>query len=185
MDLSKTFYLWLLPMMAATSVQAQNCVRAPDCGDLGYTQTAAQCEAAGSTKYIKCPFDQTKFFCVEGASGGRELDWDNMVDALAQRESWTDSFRYSDSETIYYRSYILPKNGCLYFFTRAEEFLIYPKDKDSAVAKIPLVTYQNGNKDSVLFCFHEGDKIRYGDVAPCSNATKSVSSCFVYLIPYK
>ena len=40
---------------------AQTCAVVPTCEDLGYTFSATNCNGK---KILKCPFDQTKFFCL-------------------------------------------------------------------------------------------------------------------------
>ena len=55
----------MLLIMTAFSVnkaQAQTCVMPPSCEDLGYTMTQADCGDA--VKFLKCPHDQSKMFCL-------------------------------------------------------------------------------------------------------------------------
>lgn len=43
--------------------QAQSCLTQPSCDTLGYKQSASDC--SGIEQVLKCPFDQTKMFCVD------------------------------------------------------------------------------------------------------------------------
>lgn len=54
-------------ILANPAYAAINCATPPSCASLGYTKTAAQCRNAYS---IKCPFDNTKYFCVAGSNNG-------------------------------------------------------------------------------------------------------------------
>ena len=49
-------------ILAAGGALAQQCVQAPSCAELGYTDSISDC-ANGSALY--CPFDKTKVFCRE------------------------------------------------------------------------------------------------------------------------
>lgn len=42
-----------------------SCTASPDCSLLGYTKSAADCPGGS----VKCPFDQTKLFCLKGGGG--------------------------------------------------------------------------------------------------------------------
>lgn len=42
------------------------CAKAASCSDMGFTMTAQQCKGIQS---LKCPFDQTKYFCNRGIPG--------------------------------------------------------------------------------------------------------------------
>ncbi len=44
-------------------VQAQTCLTQPSCDTLGYKQSESDC--SGLEQVLKCPFDQTKMFCVD------------------------------------------------------------------------------------------------------------------------
>ncbi|MDD4556900.1 MAG: hypothetical protein PHE89_06215 [Alphaproteobacteria bacterium] len=42
-------------------MSAETCEIAPTCDSLGYTQTTSECTG----NFLKCPFDQTKVFCMD------------------------------------------------------------------------------------------------------------------------
>lgn len=50
----------LTVLLAASTASAQTCVKAPDCAEIGFTKTAADCE--GKT-ILKCPFDTNQVYC--------------------------------------------------------------------------------------------------------------------------
>ena len=52
--------LGLTTLFSANTVLAQTCVKAPDCKEIGFTKTAADCE--GKT-ILKCPFDTNQVYC--------------------------------------------------------------------------------------------------------------------------
>ena len=52
--------LGLTTLFSANTVLAQTCVKAPDCTEIGFTKTAADCE--GKT-ILKCPFDTNQVYC--------------------------------------------------------------------------------------------------------------------------
>ena len=58
----KKYLLLCSALTMASSAQAAdlNCTALPDCADLGYTQTEADCEGFFA---LKCPFDTSKLFC--------------------------------------------------------------------------------------------------------------------------
>ena len=45
-------------------VQALTCTATPSCDSMGYKQTAADCPSGG----IKCPFDESKMFCLKNVA---------------------------------------------------------------------------------------------------------------------
>ena len=47
-------------LLGSWSALAQECVVAPSCADLGYTQSASDCP---TTNALYCPFDRTKVYC--------------------------------------------------------------------------------------------------------------------------
>ncbi len=49
--------------LAASIATAQTCVTPPSCDTLGYKQSASDC--SGQERVLKCPFDQTKMFCLD------------------------------------------------------------------------------------------------------------------------
>ena len=51
---------------AQTSQDTAVCAKAASCSDMGFTMTAAQCSGKAS---LKCPFDQSKYFCNDGIVG--------------------------------------------------------------------------------------------------------------------
>ena len=55
----------LLTTSLAASANAQNCVNASRCDELGYTKTAADCDSLDT---LKCPFDSGKAFCSGGTN---------------------------------------------------------------------------------------------------------------------
>lgn len=54
--------LLILTAFSVNKAQAQTCVMPPSCEDLGYTMTEADC--GNAVKFLKCPHDQTKMFCL-------------------------------------------------------------------------------------------------------------------------
>lgn len=52
--------LGLTTLFSANTVLAQTCVKAPDCTEIGFTKTAADCK--GKT-ILKCPFDTNQVYC--------------------------------------------------------------------------------------------------------------------------
>ncbi len=46
-----------------SNVRAQSCLTPPSCDTLGYKQSADDC--SGQERVLKCPFDQTKMFCLD------------------------------------------------------------------------------------------------------------------------
>ena len=53
--------LLVLGMIISGKVEAQTCVRAPTCEELGYDKAASDC---GNLAKLKCPFDSSKYFCT-------------------------------------------------------------------------------------------------------------------------
>ena len=51
--------LLMMTFSFATKTNAETCTQVPTCAELGFTETNC-----GSKKALKCPFDQTKLFCV-------------------------------------------------------------------------------------------------------------------------
>ncbi len=168
MNLNKTFCLLPVFLSATAAVQAQTCVKAPDCRELGYNQTAAECSAAGLDKYIKCPFDQTKVYCGAKSSGGRNLDWINTVNAETQTQNWdgenyTNTDHYSDKDVVEKLwAYTIPEDGCLYIYACRDSIVVNPSQK----------TFKNGDysaenqlllylSQSLLLCFQKGDVILF------------------------
>lgn len=170
MNLNKTFYLLPIFLSATAAVQAQTCVRAPDCGELGYNQTAAECAAAGLNKYIKCPFDQTKVYCGAKSSGGRNLDWANAVNAETQTENWDGEnymniSHYSDGDAVRKLwAYTMPEDGCLYIYACTDSMIVNPGQKifesNNFSAENQLLLYAS---QSLLLCFQKGDVILFNN----------------------
>lgn len=52
--------LGLTALLSANTALAQTCVNAPDCAEIGFTKTTADCE--GKT-ILKCPFDTNQVYC--------------------------------------------------------------------------------------------------------------------------
>ena len=59
---NKTKFVLMLTggLLGSWSALAQECVVAPSCADLGYTQSASDCP---TTNALYCPFDRTKVYC--------------------------------------------------------------------------------------------------------------------------
>lgn len=53
--------------LSVADVNAQTCTTTPSCEILGFTKSSTDCEGHS---VLKCPFDQTKLYCDNGASGG-------------------------------------------------------------------------------------------------------------------
>lgn len=64
----KLKYLFLLGGayfgVCTSEVWALTCTATPSCDSMGYKQTASDCPSGG----IKCPFDQTKMFCLKNVA---------------------------------------------------------------------------------------------------------------------
>ena len=59
--MNKIILALLLTTTLAASANAQNCVNASRCDELGYTQTINECTGLNT---LVCPFDKNKVFCV-------------------------------------------------------------------------------------------------------------------------
>ena len=58
---------WLAkPALSQESQPAAVCAKAASCQEMGFTMTAANCKGKAS---LKCPFDQSKYFCNDGIIG--------------------------------------------------------------------------------------------------------------------
>ena len=54
-----TIMMWILVLdTSMTNIAHAECTPAPDCVELGYTETS--CEG----KFVRCPFDTSKLFCL-------------------------------------------------------------------------------------------------------------------------
>ena len=60
-----TIALSLMLLSTGHAQAAVTCTASPDCSVLGYTKTAADCPGGS----VKCPFDKTKLFCLQGGGG--------------------------------------------------------------------------------------------------------------------
>ncbi len=54
-------------LVCGSNVRAQSCLTPPSCDTLGYKQSASDC--SGQERVLKCPFDQTKMFCLGSGAG--------------------------------------------------------------------------------------------------------------------
>ncbi len=57
------FILAFSLVWSGSNVRAQSCLTPPSCDTLGYKQSEDDC--SGMEQVLKCPFDQTKMFCVD------------------------------------------------------------------------------------------------------------------------
>lgn len=82
-----------------------SCTASPDCSLLGYTKSAADCPGGS----VKCPFDQTKLFCLKGGGG-------NVLPSKTRSTIWTSSTRTAPPP----QRLILPKtlSAWLWFLRR-------------------------------------------------------------------
>ncbi len=76
-------------ILAAGGALAQQCVQAPSCAELGYTDSVADCTDNG---VLYCPFDKSKVFCRQ-EDGSCERTCDEL---LAEN----NCLRYNDGDTI-------------------------------------------------------------------------------------
>ena len=58
----KVLLLILIELLWKSSSSFAACTSSPDCANLGYTMTAAECSGLPT---IKCPFDTSKLFCIK------------------------------------------------------------------------------------------------------------------------
>ena len=59
--MNKIILTLLMTILFTPAANAQNCVNASRCDELGYTKTAADCNGLDT---LVCPFDANKVFCV-------------------------------------------------------------------------------------------------------------------------
>ena len=59
--------LLLTTAFSAFSVNAQTCAVPPTCESLGYDKSADECSGLAQ---LKCPFDQSKYFCTAYRNAG-------------------------------------------------------------------------------------------------------------------
>ncbi len=70
--MNRKIYLMLggsILFMSSQAVANWQCWQIPECGSLGYTKTAGECEElTGTVQYLRCPFDNNKVYCPEDCS---------------------------------------------------------------------------------------------------------------------
>ena len=70
---------WLAkPALSQESQPAAVCAKSASCQEMGFTMTAANCKGKVS---LKCPFDQSKYFCNDGIIGEIRLYAGNTAPA--------------------------------------------------------------------------------------------------------
>lgn len=64
-------FLLAFSLVCGNEARAQSCLTPPSCDTLGYKQTADDC--SGQERVLKCPFDQTKMFCLDTITQNLEV----------------------------------------------------------------------------------------------------------------
>ncbi len=85
-----------MALLAGTADVRAACIPTEDCASLGYKYTAAQCPDGG----IACPFDTTKFFCMEPQT----CDYTYTAEACAANCLNPGSASCSKNGITYYQS---------------------------------------------------------------------------------
>lgn len=81
-----------LVLLTSKTAAAQSCAVPPSCETLGYVRSISDCGAASS---LKCPFDQSKVFCVTNL-GGKAC---NIGDILFNDKTCGDPSNYDSTQT--------------------------------------------------------------------------------------